>query len=224
VLGIALYEDGQLRAEIVRDVAGRHAERLLPELDAVLGALGWRPGELSGIGVSIGPGSFTGLRVGLATVKGIAFGGSPRVIGVPTLAALAEQGAREASRMADPVAALLDARRGEVYAAGWSDMRTQKTAILAESVYAPAELVEQLPRRAGLVIGEGASAVAEQVMAQRPDLVRFGSGELQARAAAVGRLAMPPLAAGRGVAADDLVPRYLRRAEAEVERTGEALE
>ncbi len=224
ILGLALFEDGQLRAEIARDVGGRHAERLLPELDALLKALDWRPDAIDGIGISIGPGSFTGLRVGLATVKGIAFGGKPLVVAVPTLAALAEQGGREASRLGQPVAALLDARRGEVYAGGWSDPHRAAADLLPESVCSATELADGLPEGIGLVVGEGAGAVAEALLAQRPDLVRWGPPVLRARAAAVARLSMPRLAAGEGVAAEDLVPRYLRRAEAEVQRTGEALE
>ena len=220
LLGLALFENGKLRAEIARDVAGRHAECLLPELEKLLGYLEWQPADLEGIAVSIGPGSFTGLRVGLATVKGLAFGGTPPVVPVSSLAGLAEQ----AGRVREPVAALLDARRGEVYAGVWSDARAGQADLLRESVYSPDELVRLLPQRSGLVVGEGADAVADEVLDRRPDLERWGPPEGRASASAIARIGMPLLAAGKGIAAEDLVPRYLRRAEAEVQRTGQALE
>ena len=220
MLGLALFEDGKLRVEIARDVAGRHAERLLPELAQLLESLDWQPGDLDGIAVSIGPGSFTGLRVGVATVKGIAFGGTPSVVPVSTLAGLAEP----VGRVREPVAALLDARRGEVYAGVWSDPRGGEADLLRESVYSPDELARLLPERSGLVVGEGAGAVADEVLDRRPDVERWGPPQGRASASAIARLGMPRLLAGKGIAAQDLVPRYLRRAEAEVQRTGRTLE
>lgn len=190
---------------------------MLPELDRLLAYLGWRPAELDGIAVSIGPGSFTGLRVGLATVKGIAFAGGPPVVAVSSLAGLAEH----ADHTPGPVAALLDARRGEVYAGAWSEPRTEEADLLPESVYAPRELADRLPEGSSLVVGEGAAAVADAVLGLRPDLERR---EVRASAAAIARIALPRLDSGQGVAAEELVPRYLRRAEAEVQRTGRALE
>jgi len=217
-MGIALYEDGQLRAEVCEDVAGRHAEALLPALDALLRAAGWEPASLAGVAVSIGPGSFTGLRVGLATVKGLCFDEGPRVVPVSTLAGLALQASAPGA-----VASLLDARRGEVYAAAWAG-GPSGAPVLAESVYRAAELAQALPVGATLVVGEGARAVADAVRADRPDLRTGPAGETRARADAIGRLAAAALAAGEGVPAETLVPRYLRRAEAEVQRTGLALE
>jgi len=218
-LGLAAFEGDALRAEVSRDVSGKHAERLLPEIDALMASLGWAPDALDGMVVSIGPGSFTGLRVGLATAKGIAFEGEPPVAAVSTLAALAAS--TGSSR--GPVASLLDARRGEVYAGVWSRAGIATADLVPESVFGPDALAAELPAGCEIVVGEGATGVAEQLLAGRPDLV--GSpAPTRVSAVALGRMGAAALAAGEGISADALVPRYLRRAEAEVKRTGEALE
>ncbi len=217
-MGIALYEGGHLRAELCEDVSGKHAEALLPALERMLSSVAWTPASLDGVALSIGPGSFTGLRVGLATVKGMAFGGTLPVVPVSTLAGLAAlaDGAR-------PIAAFLDARRDEVYAAVWNDDLTVPPS-LGESVYGAAELIERLPEGCRIVVGEGSRAVADVVLAERPDMAATPVGEVRARADAIGRLAANALRSREGQPADLLVPRYVRRAEAEVQRTGVALE
>jgi tRNA threonylcarbamoyladenosine biosynthesis protein TsaB len=102
------------------DAEPGHAERLLPALDAIVEAAGLGPraalaGGLDAIAVGVGPGSFSGLRVGITTAKALAFAGRARVVGVCGLAALAAaSGAREGL-----VVALLDARRDEAFAAAY---------------------------------------------------------------------------------------------------------
>ena len=219
-LGLAVFEGGQLRAEVARDVHGHHAEHLLPELDRLLALLEWAPDDLDGIAVSIGPGSFTGLRVGLATVKGIAFGGDPPVVPVSTLAGIAAG----AAPLPGPVAALLDARRGEVYAGVWSCPGAPEADLVAESVYRPEELAECLPDGTRMAVGEGAEPVAKALVELRPDVSPLGAPVGNARAETIARIGSALLADGAGLPADQLVPRYLRRAEAEVQRTGQALE
>ena len=183
-------------------------------LEAVLARAGASESEVAAFAISIGPGSFTGLRVGLATVKGLAFGSGRPVVPVSTLAAIASG----AGVLDEPVAALLDARRGEVYAAaylpggrdgsdgdGWED-----SPLLDEAVYTVAELCERLPRPCVLV-GDGAVVHADALRSQLGRAARLLPAE---------RLAARRLARGLGLAAEEVVPRYLRRAEAEVNRTG----
>lgn len=92
-----------------------HAERLLPAIDEICRGAGLGPAGLSVVAVGVGPGSFSGLRVGVTTAKALAFAGGARVVGVSGLAALAAaSGAREGL-----VVALLDARRDEAFAAAY---------------------------------------------------------------------------------------------------------
>ena len=216
---VALLRGERLLVEIALDDGRPVSETLLPAIDAALDLAGLTLEGVGAFAVSIGPGSFTGLRVGLATVKGLAFGSERPVAAVPTLAALA----RTAGAGPAPVAALLDAQRGEVYAAAFRDGEAeQPLAALPEAVYAPARLAALLPEEC-LLVGEGAEAHAEVLV--RGTGRRVVSAELgRPRALQVGVLGARLLRAGLGRPAAELVPRYVRRAEAEARRTGQALE
>jgi tRNA threonylcarbamoyladenosine biosynthesis protein TsaB len=195
--------------------SGRPAsETLLPTVLALLAAHSLAPGEVEAFAVSIGPGSFTGLRVGVATVKGLAFAG-PRVAAVPTLAALAAQGAARAPGV--PVLALLDARRGEVYAAAYGEPLSAPH--FGPAVFRPEALAER------------AAALGSQLALVGPELegvesalrARLGDAlhrlpEVAPDAGWVARLGARMLAAGGGVDAAEIAPLYVRRAEAEVRR------
>ena len=213
--GAALLRGAELLGEEFGDPARSASETLLETVDALLAGAGVSLAEVGGFAVSIGPGSFTGLRIGLATVKGLAFGAGPCTAAVSTLEALAHP--LEGSR--DAVVAALDARRGEVYAAAWSG-GPGGAELLAEGVYTPEELAAALPATCTLV-GEGADICAVALRGRLGEGVSLASPELALPTArSVGVLGARQLAAGGGVDAAELVPRYLRRAEAEVRRTG----
>ena len=110
--GVALVDGERVIGESLLDVRTTHSERLMLAVDRVLGDAGWAPRTLDGLAVAIGPGSFTGLRIGVAAVKGLALALKCPVAAVPTLDAMAAQ-LPWASR---PVCAILAARRDEVYA------------------------------------------------------------------------------------------------------------
>lgn len=217
---VALLRDGEV-VDARPAPPGRPAsETLLPSVLALLEAHALEPGALGGIAVSIGPGSFTGLRVGVATAKGLAFGRATGVAAVPTLAALAAKGAALAGKAASEVVAVLDARRGELYAAVHRGDDP-----LAKPLWGPVVIgIEALAARlapvpgALLVVGEGAEAVAAALGTDRVRCLSPPEGVPDA--VWVGRLGARLLAAGEGLAAADLAPAYVRRAEAEVRRLG----
>jgi tRNA threonylcarbamoyladenosine biosynthesis protein TsaB len=214
----ALWRNGETRDEerAAPDVSA--AAALLPAIDRLLRRTGVGVADLAGFAIAIGPGSFTGLRIGVATVKGLAYGSQAPVAAVSTLAALA----RAAGAGQEPVVALLDARRGEVYGGAFQRQGEQADPILPEGVFTPEQLAARLPARCRLV-GEGASLVQERLSAALGPGVTLGR-ESGLRARAVAELGARLLAQGAGVPVAALVPRYLRRAEAEVRRTGERFE
>lgn len=218
-LSVAVLRGGECVAEETATAGRSAAEVLLPAIDRLLDRAGLDPGGLGGFAISVGPGSFTGLRVGIATLKGLAFGSDIPVAAVSTLAALA-RGAPEGE---GPVVALLDARRGEVYAAAFRARGAEPDPRLPEGVYTPAELAARLD--AGCVlVGEEAERRA-RALRDRGLEVRVSAARLEApRARDVGALGILCLARGGGVAVEALVPRYLRRADAEVARTGQRFE
>jgi tRNA threonylcarbamoyladenosine biosynthesis protein TsaB len=214
---VALLRGEELIAEETGVVGGSAAESLLPAIDAVLREAGAGVSQLEAFAVSIGPGSFTGLRVGLATLKGLAFGSARLVAPVSTLAALA----CAAPRRDLPVVPLLDARRGEVYAAAFDLAGDLPQPTLDEGVYTPAQLVARLPARC-LLLGEGVALCGAEILAGLGAAALAAPGDPAARH--VGVLGARILARGGGVTAGEVVPHYVRRAEAEVLRIGQRFE
>jgi len=217
-LSVALLRGGDLVDEISAPV-GSAAETLLPTVDRLLDRAGVALGDLEAFAISIGPGSFTSLRVGIATVKGLAFESDLPIAPVSTLAALA--------RAADPtdrlVVSMLDARRGEVYAAAYAGA-SRREVVLPEGVYTPEALCARI-RPPCVLVGEGAALCGEAIAAALGEgvaLLRPPEGNAHARH--VGAVGAEQLARGSWVRAAQLAPHYLRRAEAEVKRTGERFE
>ena len=213
---LALWREGAVACERCVEPGRPTAEALLPALDALLREAGLDLAAVGGFAVSVGPGSFTGLRIGIATVKGLAFGTGRRVAPVSTLAALAGQAPGEA-----PVAAVLDARRGELYAAGFEN--GAPAAWLPETVLPVSELAQRLP--AGCrVVGEGLAVCADALRAARGAELALLETPPDTAAGQVARIGAAQWSRGEAVAAEALLPRYVRRAEAEVKRTGQRFE
>ncbi|MDK2821665.1 MAG: tRNA threonylcarbamoyladenosine biosynthesis protein TsaB [Clostridia bacterium] len=113
VAGVAIIEDDKLIAEFFFNTVKNHSERLLPMIASILMETGLEVSDLDGLAVAIGPGSFTGLRIGLATVKGLAHGAQIPVVGIPTLDGLAWN----TYGISGLICPVLNARRQEVYTA-----------------------------------------------------------------------------------------------------------
>ncbi len=219
---IALLCGEEVRVELQARGERHQAESLLPMVDRGLCQAGIALADLVGIALCIGPGSFTSLRIGVATAKGIAFGGSPPVAPVSTLQALAAAHKGDGSR---PIIGMSDARRGEVYAAAFSgenESWAPRSEVLGERVYTAEEIAEQIPADS-ILVGDGVEVVGERLREILGSGLEIASS-LEPTALTVGRLGAALLAAGRGVDAARLAPRYVRRAEAEVTRTCERFE
>ena len=210
--GVALLEDARVVGESLLDVRTTHSERLMVAVDRALTDARWAPETLDGFAVAVGPGSFTGLRIGLATVKGLAFALGRPIAAVPTLDAMAA-GHAWASR---PVCATLIARKDEVFACLY---RWDGEAMQREWDYlalSPAALAARLTEPV-IGVGDGAALVDSPWLT--PVLpVRRGPS-----AAVVGWLGEERLRRGDTVGPADLVPLYLRPSEAELRRRVVAL-
>ena len=193
------------------NVALTHSERLMSMVDRLLEDCRWTLAQVQGLAVSIGPGSFTGLRVGAATVKGLALALGLPVAAVPTLDALAAN-----LPFADaPVCTLLDARKGEVYVClyQWTGQAMERR---SDYLALPPQDVAEWLRAPVIVLGDG-------VPACRPYLERLGDGVRVApaaqsvpSAAMIGQIGHGMLLAGKGISGDALQPFYLRPSEAEL--------
>lgn len=159
---VALYDAGSLVAADERRVSNAHGESLLPMVDALFTKVGWRPAEVLRWGVGIGPGSFTGVRIGVATVAGIALATGADVVPVTSLDAVAHGVARETGEV---VVALLSAMKGELFMQAWRDGDCVREPGYVKLGAAGAWLVELGAKRLVLV-GEGAREVGEPELAE----------------------------------------------------------
>lgn len=213
--GVALMDEARLIAEYRLHVEMRHSERLLSAIDRLLSDSGTSVSDLNAIAVSIGPGSFTGLRVGLSTAKGLAMGSGKPLITVPTLEAMAACFPYTGAL----VAPMLDARRQEVY---WAlfDMQTgQPVRIISEEAASPEGVLESVGRfdRPVLFVGEGAEKYRELLSAGRSGRALFAPRSLQfPSAAAVAELGLAQLKKGETHLPEEVVPFYLRASTAEL--------
>jgi len=210
VCGVALIADGTLRGEEFLEARNIHAERILGMIDTTLRRAGLEARELDGVAVSVGPGSFTGLRIGLSVAKGLVFGLKIGLAAVPTLEALAWRLAEAEHDDATPyILAALDARRDEVYC---QLFRRSEEAVLAcgEPQDLPAAgVVALLEGRRAILTGDGAEKVARAL----PDVSGLSLADAVLRrcsAAMVGRLGERELRAGRAADPATLEPRYIK--------------
>lgn len=174
---VAVLEDGRVRAQASHPMGRGHQEAIAPLAEQVMAEAGLAFADLDRIGVTIGPGSFTGLRVGLAFAKGLGAALSRPVVGVGTLAALAEP-------LGDDLTfAAIDARRGQIYLQAFAAGRALMAPDALDVATAAARVAELSGGRAAVLVGSGACLLA--------DLMR-GARQVEAPAcdpAAVARLA-----------------------------------
>lgn len=202
-------------AEVLREVTFsgdlRHAVELLPSLDALCRGCGIAADEIRDCYVSGGPGSFTGVRIGMTVARTLGVIASVRVVRVPTLDVIAQNALQVADRP-EHVGVVLDAKRGHVYAGAYRLCGDRYEPTTDPAEIAPRMFFMQLPRPAAL-IGEGCAfvsdAVAEGGLQVLPEDLH------RARAGVVHRLGYARAVAGDFDDPMRLIPIYVRRPEAE---------
>jgi tRNA threonylcarbamoyladenosine biosynthesis protein TsaB len=198
---VALVTDGELDAEArVRSTDG-HSRWLMEAVRFVLDVRGLKAAAVDLFAVTLGPGSFTGVRVGLSTVQGLALATGRPCAGVCSLDVVASLGAAKGQT----VVALVDAFRDEVFAGVYADDGRR----LQMAVGPIASLLSEISDRATFV-GDGVSRYRQVILDARPGARLLGADLFLA--APLARLAVERLGAGGGISAEELRPLYLRGA------------
>jgi tRNA threonylcarbamoyladenosine biosynthesis protein TsaB len=228
--GVALVDDGGLLAVTVTARRRRHAETVAPSVAFVCARGGVALTDVTALAVDVGPGLFTGLRVGIATVKALALALDVPVVTATSLEILAAAAgaAGAAAGVADSgpvdvdgggrlVVPVVDARRGEVFSAVYETEGTVAHQVGDDAVGAPEALVDALRAlgRRCLVVGDGALRY-RALFAAVPDLVVATDTLAHPPVSVLGAIAGPRAAAGAAIAGDDVMPRYLRDADARI--------
>jgi tRNA threonylcarbamoyladenosine biosynthesis protein TsaB len=212
--GVALLDEQGLLAEYLLNVRATHTERLLPSIDRVLRDAGVTLEQMTGLAVAVGPGSFTGLRIGLATAKGLAAASGRPLVGVSTLEAIAWG----LPFCAHPVCPVLDARKGQVYCAVYRHDGERLIPVMDEAALSPDELISKIDEPT-VFIGEGLSAYGDVLTGRLGRKALFPPvSQRGGRASAVGDLGRRRLLRGERDDVARLAPRYLRPSEAELKR------
>jgi tRNA threonylcarbamoyladenosine biosynthesis protein TsaB len=202
---VALFDGDALVAEDSQRVSNAHGESLLPMVSALFARAGWAPGDVVRWGVGVGPGSFTGVRIAVATAKGVAIATGAELVGVTSLDALAFGLPADAAEL---VASVIEAGRGEVFV----QVRRGETLVLEPSHVRTEEVGATVAAAAAggrvVVAGEAASGIDWSPLGELVRLVTAPPHDLP-RAVAVGRIARARAAED----ADTLEPVYVRPPE-----------
>jgi tRNA threonylcarbamoyladenosine biosynthesis protein TsaB len=210
--GAGIVENGEILVDLKFDVRVTYSEILMPTIDLALRTVGMKIDDLDALAISIGPGSFTGLRIGLSTVKGLCVAGKKPLVAVPSLDALASL----SLYCRYQVAPLLDARKDQVYAAIYD---TSDGELRRESEYLAVsveDLVKRLSKKT-LFVGPGARLYQKELIGLLGEKAYFAFNDQSSPSgASVARLGISKLARGETEDVANLEPLYIRMSEAEL--------
>ena len=221
VASVAIIDENVTIAEYTTNFKKTHSETLLPMLDEIVKMTGISLSELSAIAVSGGPGSFTGLRIGAASAKGLGLSLDLPLIHVPTLDAMALN-IYASDALIVPI---MDARRNQVYTGIYkNDTKLEvKVPSMAVSIDELFEILKETDAKEktgrAIFLGDGVPVFREYIDKNLEISHDFAPANLnRQRASNIAMLGMEMLKSGNIISADDMRPEYFRKSQAERER------
>ena len=217
VASVALIEDDRLIAEYTTGNKLTHSQTLLPMLNEVIKRTSFEMEDIDAIAVAKGPGSFTGLRIGAATAKGLGLALNKPIVPVPTVDGLAYQ-LFGTSKIICP---MMDARRKQVYTGFYRFEGGEMKVLKEQCAQSVEDTLDQLREynESVIFLGDGVPVYHDEIMEKMGESAIFAPAHAnRQRAAAVGALAQVYFAHGIYESADEFVPDYLRKSQAERER------
>ena len=212
----ALLENGKLLGESYQNTGLTHSQTLMVMAEDVLKQCGKLAADVEAVAVAEGPGSFTGVRIGVAAAKGFAWGKEIPCYGISTLEAMAESlGAFDGY-----VCPCMDARRSQVYNALFLAEHGKLTRVAEDRAIALADLKEELKNleKPVFLVGDGANLCYNTLREEVPNLVLPPEHRIHQRAVGVAILAQRMADAGLAPSGGELTPNYLRLSQAEREK------
>ena len=213
---VALWQDGKLLGESYQNTGLTHSQTLLSMAENLIASCGYAPKDVTAVAVAAGPGSFTGVRIGVAAAKGFAWGLEIPCCGVSTLEAMAENlGVYEGY-----VLPVMDARRSQVYNAVFKAEKGCLSRVCEDRAISLADLQAELSRLDGPIylVGDGSSLTYNTLKETITNLILPPEHRMHQRAAGVALVAEKMMQNGASCDAAGLSPNYLRLSQAERER------
>ena len=212
----ALLEDGRLLGEIYQNTGLTHSQTLMVMAQDLLKQCGKTVEDISAVAVAEGPGSFTGVRIGVAAAKGFAWGGEIPCCGVSTLAAMAEM----AGVFQGYLCPCMDARRSQVYNALFYVNRGEIQRLTPDRAIALCDLEKELKnlQEPIFLVGDGSNLCYNTLSESVKNLVLPPEHRMHQRAVGVGLAALAKQRSGAEGSGAALTPNYLRLSQAERER------
>lgn len=217
VASVAIVTEDAVLAEYTVNYKKTHSQTLLPMLDEIVKMVGLDLSDVDGIAVAEGPGSFTGLRIGSATAKGLGLALNKPIIPVPTMDGLAYN-LYGTDRLICP---MMDARRNQVYTGLYECKEDGLHALIEQKVADVKEMVDEINQigRSVIFLGDGTSAYETIIKEHTKVDYQFAPPHLsRQRAAAIGVLGIQYFKQNRMQKAAEHAPVYLRLSQAERER------
>ena len=213
---VALLEGSTILAESYQNTGLTHSQTLMTMAEDLLKSCGLAPSDVEAVAVANGPGSFTGVRIGVAAAKGYAWGGELPLYGVSTLEAMALQ----LGIYQGYVLPVMDARRSQVYNAVFHCDAGNLTRCTEDRAISLAELGEEIKnfKEPIFLVGDGSILCYNTLKEAVPNLILPPEHRMHQRAAGVGLAAAAMIARGETGDAAGLQPNYLRLSQAERER------
>ena len=211
--GVAVLVDGRLLAEYFQNSGQTHSRTLMQMAENLLKTCDLEPQDIDACAVADGPGSFTGVRIGVAAAKGFSWGRELPCYGVSTLEAMA----RGAAGFAGVFCCCMDARRAQVYNAVFEKTGSELVRLREDRAISLEDLCEDLQNieKPIFLVGDGAELCYTTLLVRLPQLTLLPEHLRQQRASGVALAAWEKIGRGESGNAASLVPNYLRLSQAE---------
>ena len=212
VAGVAILDDEKLLGEYYINHKRNHSQKLMPIIKGLLDDLEIDVQDIDYYAVSVGPGSFTGLRIGITTVKGMAYATNKKVVEVDTLDALAEN----IGYANDMICAMIDARNEQAYVAIYDNGKK----VVEDNAITIQELVSKLKFLENKVVFVGDGALVHEKYLKDElgkNCVIANQKDILPKASSVAQIALKKIKNGEVLSCNELLPNYLRKSQAERE-------
>ncbi len=209
----ALLNDDRLMAQVVLNNNKTHSQKIMPLIEFMLNQAELKASDIDCFAAAVGPGSFTGVRIGVATAKALAYAANKPCVAVSTLKALAYN----VSEFDGIICPILDARRGQVYNA----LFKKNERLCEDRALSMDDLLDELENTEGKIIflGDGLPVFAGKINERLKDRAVFASASQRMNlASSVAQIGYEEFLMGNTIDSNDLIPQYLRLSQAERER------